>query len=339
MNTNIPNTLPKLDFNITNRCNFRCRHCCFKSGEVNLEEFSYKKIVCILKEFKSLGGRRFDITGGEALVRTDVGKIIKAGKDLDLKIELVTNGSLLTDEKLQRFKKIGLDAVAISLDGSTYGVYRRIRPVTGEIYDTVVANIQKCVQHGFSTKVNVVVFKSNFEDLINIVKKCIAWGVRECGFYYFTPVGRGEGSPDEVVDPVEWLNFIRTELSNFKDRIKISVETPIIEKELILSRELTTSCYLKNPWHLQILPDGNVYPCAIMAFYGKPCGNLYQQTLTEIWRDRKLWDGGYYRDNVLPYFKKCGGCVDYGKDFKELLAEKYQFVCLMCKFKVENICL
>lgn len=93
--------LPKLDLNITNRCNFRCIHCCFNSGETTLPEFSFEKIKEILKEFKTLGGERIDITGGEPLLRSDLPEIIKLGKDLNLKIELVTNGSLLTDEKLK----------------------------------------------------------------------------------------------------------------------------------------------------------------------------------------------------------------------------------------------
>ena len=30
--------LPKLDLNITNHCNFRCHHCCFRSGETIFED-------------------------------------------------------------------------------------------------------------------------------------------------------------------------------------------------------------------------------------------------------------------------------------------------------------
>ena len=40
----MPKPLPKLDLNITNRCNFRCIHCCFNSGETTLPEFSLNKI-------------------------------------------------------------------------------------------------------------------------------------------------------------------------------------------------------------------------------------------------------------------------------------------------------
>lgn len=49
--------LPKLDFNVTNRCNFRCIHCCFNSGETLLDEFSIKKIKEVLRDFRELGGQ------------------------------------------------------------------------------------------------------------------------------------------------------------------------------------------------------------------------------------------------------------------------------------------
>lgn len=332
MITNIPKALPKLDLNITNRCNFHCIHCCFRSGDILLEELPYKKIANLLKIFKQIGGQRIDITGGEPLVRDDVEQIIQLGKNLGLKIELVTNGSLLDESRLNRLKQLGLDGIAISLDGSQYKIYKKIRPVSKEIYNRVISNIQKSAALGFYTKINTVVFNTNLADIPNITKLAINWGVKEHGLYYFTPVGRGQTSPHEVVNPLKWLAVIRRDLSKLKNEIKLSIETPILEQRY--AKKCNISCYLKNPWHLQILPDGHVYPCAIMAFYNKPCGNLYHQTLQEIWHDKKLWDGTYYKKNVLPLFKKFGGCVDFGKSFKNLIrSRRFKFVCLMCKFK------
>lgn len=330
-------SLPKLDFNVTNRCNFRCVHCCFSSGEVLLEEFSIKKIREVLESFKRLGGQRIDVTGGEPLLREDVGEIIAIGKNLGLKIELVTNGSLLDDEKLGLFKKLGLDAVAISLDGSNYDTYKKIRRVDENVYSRVVANIKKCAEYGFYTKVNTVVFNSNLRDLGRITDFCVDSGVSEQGFYYFTPVGRGALAPREVVPPLRWLDVVRREVYPRKDKIKLSIEAPLLEKHL--AENLKTACYLENPWHLQLLPDGNVYPCAIMAFYGLPCGNLYRQTLADIWNDKRLWDGSYYRRNVLPQFAKFGGCVRFNKRFQKIVkGGEFSFLCLMCKLKAENFC-
>ena len=82
--------LPKLDLNITNRCNFQCTHCAFDSGILDLPELTLSELEKILRETKEIGGQRFDITGGEPLVREDVEEIIAIGKGLGYKIELVT---------------------------------------------------------------------------------------------------------------------------------------------------------------------------------------------------------------------------------------------------------
>ncbi|MCK5025696.1 MAG: radical SAM protein, partial [Nanoarchaeota archaeon] len=67
--------LPKLDLNITNRCNFRCVHCAFDSGIEHMSELSVKEIKKILTDTKELGGERIDLTGGEPTVREDLADI------------------------------------------------------------------------------------------------------------------------------------------------------------------------------------------------------------------------------------------------------------------------
>ena len=48
--------LPKLDLNITNRCNYRCKHCAFDSGVIDMKELTVPKLTKILKDTKELGG-------------------------------------------------------------------------------------------------------------------------------------------------------------------------------------------------------------------------------------------------------------------------------------------
>lgn len=318
----------KLDFNITNRCNFRCLHCCFSSGEGSENELSFEKITHTLREFHRLGGQRIDITGGEPLLRKDIGKVVLFGKKLGLKIEINTNGFLATRKRLKSLKKVGLD-------GSSYEIYKKIRPVEKEVYKEVVSNIQNCVELGFATKINTVAFKSNLADIPKITEMCLRLKIREHGLYYFTPVGRGANHFHEIIEPTIWLKFLRKNILQFKDKVKLSIETPIIENGL--AQNLETSCYLKNPWHLQILSDGQVYPCAIMASRKKPCGNIHRQTLSEIWRQEKLWNQTFYQNSIVPFFEKFGGCLNFGSDFKEKVkSQKYCFVCPMRKYKPEN---
>ena len=329
--------LPKLDLNITNRCNFRCTHCAFDSGVIQMSELTLGELEKILRETKELGGERFDITGGEPLVRDDVEDIIRIGKKLGYRIELVTNGSLLTKEKLRKFRKLGLDSVAISLDGSNAEIYNRIRRKDKKTFEKVLENIKEAKKIGFYTKVNTAIFSCNLDDLPNTTELAIKLGADEQGIYYFTPVGRGNRSNELAVEPLRWLNFIRTELKKYQNKgMKISLEFPLIEKEHWNPR---LGCIANNEKsHLQILPDGNVYPCAILASYGKPIANLHECSIKDIWNNEKLW-ADYWKE-LSSMFKEFGGyCVDFKSAFqmKGYDSEKYRFVCPLRKFKLEEV--
>lgn len=329
--------LPKLDLNITNRCNFRCTHCAFDSGVIQMSELTLGELEKILKETKELGGKRFDITGGEPLVRGDVEEIIKIGKGLGYKIELVTNGSLLTKEKLQRFKELGLDGVAISLDGSNAEVYNRIRRRDKETFERVIDNIRESKKTGFYTKINTTVFSCNLEDIPNITELALSLGIDEQGIYYFTPVGRGDRSKELAVEPLGWLDFIRTRLKKYQGKgMRISLEFPLIERGYWDSN---SGCIANNEKsHLQILPDGNVYPCAILASYGKPIANLHECSIKDIWNNEKLWKD--YWAELSAMFEKFGGyCVDFKSAFqmKEYDRKKYGFICPLRKSELEDV--
>jgi MoaA/NifB/PqqE/SkfB family radical SAM enzyme len=300
-----------------------------------MNDFSCSTIKKILTEFVSLGGKRIDVTGGEILTRKDINEIMSIAKGLHIKTEGVTNASLLTDEILKFWKATGVEAVAISLDGHTSETYNHIRRQNNEVFKKVLENIHKCAAMGFNTKVNTVVFSSNLNIMEDILRLSIDLGANEHGFYFFSTVGSGEKFRDEVADPEEWLRIIRTKLWKYRDLIKISLEVPLIETTL--AEKLNIGCFMQNPWHLQLLPNGNVYPCAIMAAYDHPIGDIYNSTLAQLWNDPGLRSGEYYRRYIAPRIKQFGSCVDYPNFTHLLKSDAYQFVCLCTKFKIEEL--
>lgn len=324
------NKLPKLDLNVTNRCNFRCVHCAFDSGRTKMKELSLKKIKEILEDTKKLGGERIDITGGEPLVRKDITKIIKIGKRLGYKIELVTNGSLLNKKKLSHLKKLKLDSLAISLDGSDYEIYSRIRKVKKNIYEKVLRNIKEALKQGFVVKINTVAFNSNLKDIPKITEFCIENKVKEHGIYYFTPIGSGSISNEIAIEPIKWLNFIKKYLVGYHDKIKITLEFPLIEKGKLKSN---IGCIANTEkYHLQILSNGNVFPCVILSSYNKPIANLHEVRIKDIWKNKKLWHK--YWKGLSELFNSYGGyCVNFKTfNIKNYDLKDYNFVCPLRKF-------
>ncbi|MGV8151027.1 MAG: radical SAM/SPASM domain-containing protein [Candidatus Woesearchaeota archaeon] len=326
-------SLPKLDLNITNRCNFECKHCAFNSGQESIHEMKTSQVIKILQDTKELGGKKIDITGGEPTLRDDIKMILSEAVKLDYKIELVTNASTLDKNNIKRFIDIGIDSVAISIDGHDYEKYSLIRPINTKTYDKIMDNIKIIVDEKLKLKINTVVYKNNLDDIVKINDYSISVGAYEHGLYYFTPVGRGYYSRLKTVDPKRWLDIIRKELLQKEKQIKISVEVPIIEKEF--SKDV--ACLLNySRSHLQILPNGNTYPCAILASYHMPIANLSSESVINIWNASDRWRK--YHDRVKEVFDTFNGsCVSYDFDIKKYLAEGYVFVCPLRKFSPSEL--
>jgi AdoMet-dependent heme synthase len=191
---------------LTNRCNSRCKHCYFDSGKSLPYEMKAKQIKKALDELKKIGVKKIDITGGEPLLRDDLEEIISYAKKQDFYVKVLTNGLLLSKEKLALLKKAGLDAIGISLDGSTPEIYNSVRNMNEKVFNSVIKNIKNTVSFGFYVKVNTVALDLNIDDLVNISELCRKLKVNEHRICYFTPKGRGKNLSGP--DPIKWHQFV-----------------------------------------------------------------------------------------------------------------------------------
>lgn len=112
--------LRSVELAVTWRCNYDCKYCyandLMKAG--NIEDIPLNKIKDIMSQAKELGMVHVNITGGEPLLRKDLPDIISSIPK-GVIISVVTNGKLLTTEKIGELKKAGLTTIQISY-GSEY---------------------------------------------------------------------------------------------------------------------------------------------------------------------------------------------------------------------------
>ena len=59
---------------LTYRCNAKCLYC--RIQDIDLKELGIKEILSILDELAAMGTRWISFTGGEPLLRDDIGEII-----------------------------------------------------------------------------------------------------------------------------------------------------------------------------------------------------------------------------------------------------------------------
>jgi radical SAM protein with 4Fe4S-binding SPASM domain len=109
-------SLRYLEFQITDRCNLRCRHCYI--GDGLHQDLPLEKIFKVLKEFEEIQGLRLLLSGGEPLLHPYFWRINKILRDYAFRSVLLSNGTLITKETA---KKLRVHEVQISLDGMKAG--------------------------------------------------------------------------------------------------------------------------------------------------------------------------------------------------------------------------
>ncbi len=96
-------------------CNLNCLHC-YVARLRPLSELSTDEKLKLIKEFADLGIEHVNLTGGEPLIHRDTPEIIRALVDYGIEVSMVTNGTVISGEKLEMLARYGV-SVYVSLDG------------------------------------------------------------------------------------------------------------------------------------------------------------------------------------------------------------------------------
>ena len=115
----------------TTCCPFDCTTCMRhswneKPGRMDMAVF--EKVLDGLREFSPLPSVFFG-GYGEPLSHPDVLDMVQRAKASGAEVELITNGSALDEDRIQRLVEVGLDSIWVSLDGATPECYGEVRQV------------------------------------------------------------------------------------------------------------------------------------------------------------------------------------------------------------------
>lgn len=101
---------------LNRRCNLRCAHCYSSSGPEHEEVLDAETVLGFLADARELGYQVASFSGGEPLLHPELPRILAGAAELGLTSTLVTNGTLLTEGRLERTKD-WVDVFAVSLEG------------------------------------------------------------------------------------------------------------------------------------------------------------------------------------------------------------------------------
>ena len=154
---------------ITNRCNINCVYCYGNYPERNDKDIPLETIKALIDEMVSMGLRFVHISGGEALLRKDVGEILEHVKKKGILLEIITNG-VLTRKYIPLLRRT-IDFICISIDGN--------EEITDQnrgkgVYANALETVRACRDAGIITRVNGVLSEKTVdtvEHLILLAKK------------------------------------------------------------------------------------------------------------------------------------------------------------------------
>lgn len=306
-----------VDFNITKRCNLKCKYCYANADNYNTEsELSLDEIKNILGELAQLNVQTIRLSGGEPLIRKDYCEIVNYCNELGLFVCTNTNGTLITEEIIKCFKKECVKNIGISLDSYIPSVHNKLR---GEVFafEKTLDGIHKMIDAGLVDKFAVVITLSNENIEIKNVEKLLDFlsniGVKYVSFQYSVSVGRGEQFDNCMPDYNKWKNIVvwlysnrevyaskhdieyTINLTNESD-CKFELFFPFAELgrvDLLKTVEGAESsneseyisCQAGNTT-IAITAEGKVYPCELMMCYKElEAGDLRKTTFFDIWNN------------------------------------------------------
>jgi len=175
-------SLRYLEFQLTDRCNLRCRHCYigeslhWPKGHLRRQDLPYDTILEILREFEKIQGLRLLLSGGEPLLHPQFWEINEVLRDYVFRSVLLSNGVLITRDIARRLR---VHEVQLSLDGMKEG-HEAIR---GEgAFTKTLSAIDHLQEAGISVSIATMIHRENlseFDSLASLMqsKKISEWNV------------------------------------------------------------------------------------------------------------------------------------------------------------------
>lgn len=318
-------------------CNLACDYCYYLE-KANLYKNISKHVMSdeLLEKFirEYIGSQTmpqvlFTWHGGETLMRPlsfykrvmELQQKYAGGRTIDNCIQ--TNGTLLTDEWCEFFKKNNW-LVGVSIDGPQefHDEYRKNRQGRPS-FTKVMQGIHLLKKHGVEWNVLAVVNDFNADyplDFYHFFKEI------DCHYIQFTPIverisphadGRHLASPlqkdeklaDFSVSPEQWGNFLCTLFDEWVRQDVGNFFIQLFDSTLAnwVGAQPGVCTMAKTCGHAGVMEfNGDVYSCDHFVFPEYKLGNIHEKTLVEMMYSERQMKFGQMKQDSLP--RQCKEC-------------------------------
>lgn len=246
------------------RCNYNCKYCRIWTKNEELTTIQIKKLI---DELAEMGTCRLSFTGGEPLLREDIGYLINYAKSKGFYLTLNSNGALV-ENKIDEIKN--LDLLILSFDGEKD--IHDFHKMAGA-YIGVINAIKIAKQLKLKVWTTTTITKHNIHSIDFILKKALDLKFNPI-FQLLHHSESIAGNTDHLLASKDDYRKVLTQLIKYKkthgDLIVNSIRyleillswldysKPVLEKTIHTSSKI--KCWA-GKLYCHIDADGKVYPC------------------------------------------------------------------------------
>ncbi len=317
---------PVVVWNITRRCNLKCRHCYAharprpEDNELSTEEG--RRLIDDLAAFKA---PVLLFSGGEPTMREDLPELADYAVKKGMRAVISTNGTLIDREKAALLKKIGLSYVGISLDGGRE-INDSFRGVAGA-FDDAMKGIENCREAGIKVGMRFTINKFNAAEIPKMFDILENYDIPRICFYHLVYAGRGSAMIDSDLTREETRRAVDLIIDRTKD-----LHDRGLPKEVLTGDSHADGPYIylrllkENPARaarvLELLKmnegnnsgrgigcvswDGEVYADQFWRHYS--FGNVRNRPFSEIWNDTSEPLMARLKEKSKYVKGRCAGC-------------------------------
>lgn len=282
-------------FELTERCNIRCLHC-YNHDRDRQEgacadeapELSTDEILRVLGEVREAGCMFLAFTGGEALAHPELFTFLDRARDLNMAVQLLSNGTLLRPGVAARLATYrNLLGVSVSIYGATPEVHDGITQVRGSFRRTW-DGVRRLRAAGVVVRLKLILMRQNAHEVAAMRAQAEAEG--HPYLVDLTITARHDGTRGSLTTRIGRADLERLYRGPLRDLVQDGPKPA----------DGPCNCARGNA---AISARGDVYPCISVPWSG---GNVRERPFAEIWRDSPVFQR--LRGLRLADYPSCAPC-------------------------------
>jgi radical SAM protein with 4Fe4S-binding SPASM domain len=284
-----------VSFELSSRCNLNCPQCDVGNNLTNRKNnfLNYNQYCKIINEIGTTLLDAIFYFQGEPLLNKNFANYISYAKQYNIYTITSTNAQLINKNIATEIVKSGLDRIIISIDGTTQEIYEKYR-VGGSLSKTIEAikylkeaksqlkSSTPCIEAQF------IVFKFNQHQIDEFKQLAPIWGANKISI-----------KSAQIHSPNENFEIIPT-INKYSRYHKVNNEWKI-------KKDFSKACF--RAWYgMVISADGNILPCCFDKQEKHIYGNIKDDKIENIWKNKKANDFRNIILNNRSYINICTNC-------------------------------